>query len=350
MHYDESPQTTEHFRLVVGYDAATDEVLYHEPAEDDGAYRRMSRARMFALWPLKYDADRWTVIRLRLEPSEAPAPAASAEPDAAPARRAVGGPSAAALSRHVEALKRRLGDGFTIVVEPPFVVVGDEAPDVVRRRSADTVRWAVDRLTQDFFDTMPSRILDVWLFRDAASYRANAKAFFGDDPSTPYGYYSSEHEALVMNIATGGGTLVHEIVHPFVQVDFDGAPAWLNEGLGSLFEQSGERDGHIVGFTNWRLPGLQRAIREHAVPSLRKLTGLDSGRFYDDDSGVHYAASRYLLYFLQERGLLVRFYREFRAAKASDPSGFATLQRTLGERDMDAFQARWERWVLTLRR
>src|SRR5689334_12018044 len=37
MHYDDRPDTTEHFRLVLGYDADRDEVIYHEPAEKNGA-------------------------------------------------------------------------------------------------------------------------------------------------------------------------------------------------------------------------------------------------------------------------------------------------------------------------
>ena len=35
-----------------------------------------------------------------------------------------------------------------------------------------------------------------------------------------------------MNISTGGGTLVHEIVHPFIEANFPACPPWLNEGLG----------------------------------------------------------------------------------------------------------------------
>ena len=70
-----------------------------------------------------------------------------------------------------------------------------------------------------------------------------------------------------MNIATGGGTLVHELVHPYVEADFPGAPPWLNEGLGSLFEQSDERDGYIVGLTNWRLPAPRTTLpgRPHVL-------------------------------------------------------------------------------------
>jgi len=43
MHYSDQPNTTEHFRLILGYDASRDEVLYHEPAEAKGSYKRMKR-------------------------------------------------------------------------------------------------------------------------------------------------------------------------------------------------------------------------------------------------------------------------------------------------------------------
>ena len=54
MHYDDQPNTTEHFRLILGYDARSDEVIFHEPAVNQGAYRRMRRDQLLALWPLKY--------------------------------------------------------------------------------------------------------------------------------------------------------------------------------------------------------------------------------------------------------------------------------------------------------
>jgi hypothetical protein len=340
MHYDERPRTTEHFRLVLGYDQRTDEVIYSEPAEDAGGYRRMPRARLLALWPLKYDPARWTVIRMRLDPMPA------AEP--APPPRSAGRFPPAAFSQHVMALRERMPRGFSLVVAPPFVVVGDQRADMVRGHAENTVAWAVEKLKQDFFEKDPSDILDVWLFGGKKSYDTYTRTIFHDKPSTPYGYYSSAHKALIMNINTGGGTLVHEIVHPFVEADFPDAPAWLNEGLGSLFEQCGERDGHIVGFPNWRLPGLQEAIGKHAVPSFEELTHTTTKQFYDEDPGTNYAEARYLCYYLQEQGLLVRFYKEFRAGHAADPTGYLTLQRVLGERDMDAFKARWEQWVMRL--
>ncbi|HJZ79671.1 MAG TPA: hypothetical protein VKD91_04980 [Pyrinomonadaceae bacterium] len=252
-------------------------------------------------------------------------------------------------SRHVEQLKKKLpAENFTIVVQPPFVVIGDESAEVVKQHSEHTVKWAVDKLKQDYFSADPKEILDIWLFKDATSYERNALALFGDKPSTPYGYYSSRNKALIMNISTGGGTLVHEIVHPFIEANFPKCPPWLNEGLGSLYEQSGEVDGHIHGYTNWRLPGLQKAINAGQVPSFKVLTSLDTRGFYDDDKGTNYAESRYLCYYLQQRGLLRRFYREFTAHQKTDATGYKTLQRILGTRDMKTFKLKWEKYVLGL--
>src|SRR5260370_1380245 len=217
--------------------------------------------------------------------------------------------SDADFANHVDQLKKKLPPGnFSIIIQPPLVVVGDESADAVREHSERTVKWAVDKLKQDYFAKDPKEILDIWLFKDSASYERNALALFGEQPTTPYGYYSSAHKALIMNISTGGGTLVHEIVHPFIEANFPACPPWFNEGLGSLYEQSGEVDGHIHGFTNWRLPGLQATIKSSTVPSFRLLTSLDSMGFYNDDKGTNHTQSPYLCYYLQQCGLLIKFY------------------------------------------
>jgi hypothetical protein len=254
------------------------------------------------------------------------------------------------FAKHVEQLKKKLpSNSFTVIIQRPFVVIGDESAADVKKDSEQTVKWAVDKLKQDFFAKDPKEILDIWLFRDATSYEKNALALFGETPTTPYGYYSSAHKALVMNISTGGGTLVHEIVHPFVEANFPACPPWFNEGLGSLYEQSGEVDGHIHGYTNWRLPGLQAAIKAHKVPSFKTLTALGENGFYNEDKGTNYGQARYLCYYLQQRGLLIKFYREFYAHRKQDPTGYQTLQRILRVADMNAFKRTWERYVLGLR-
>jgi len=250
---------------------------------------------------------------------------------------------------HVAQLKKRLpSNDFSIVVQRPFVVIGDEPEKVVKERAEGTVKWAVEKLKQDFFTEDPKDILDIWLFKDADSYKRNARLLFNDTPSTPYGYYSRSNKALIMNISTGGGTLVHEIVHPFMEANFPSCPAWLNEGLGSLYEQCGEENGHIHGYVNWRLPGLQKAIKAGEVGSFKQLLAMNVNEFYGDTQGVNYAQARYLLYYLQQKGLLVKFYKQFLANRKTDPTGYETLKSVLAETDMQQFQRKWQKFVLEL--
>jgi hypothetical protein len=283
-------------------------------------------------------------------------PLASATPSAAAATLPIAVEAIATAPQldfeaHAERVRQRVaGKGFHVVVEPPFVVAGDGGKAAVERAATRTVRWAVRLLRQDFFAATPDRVLEIWLFDGAASYRKHAREWFDDVPTTPYGYYSPRHGALIMNIATGGGTLVHEIVHPFVAADFPACPAWCNEGLGSLFEQCHEVDGHIAGLTNWRLDALQQAIRDQRTIRLSDLVATSRDEFYGARSGLHYAMARYLLYWLQEHDALRGFYRAFRDGAGDDPSGARALREALAVDDLDAFQPQWERWVLALRR
>jgi hypothetical protein len=253
-----------------------------------------------------------------------------------------------ALTQRAEELRRRhAGRGFTIVVEAPFVVIGDGEPWKVARRAQTTIRWAVTRLREAYFRADPTEIIDIYLFRDDESYTRHARELFADRPETPYGYYSPTHAALIMNISTGGGTLVHEIVHPFIASNFPSCPTWFNEGLASLYEQCDERDGDIIGLTNWRLPALQAAIRADALAPYTKLCAATSEQFYKQDPGTNYAQARYLCHYLQEHGLLHTYYHRLVAGVAGDPGG-ALLLRELASGDEAAFEAKWRRYVLGL--
>ena len=257
--------------------------------------------------------------------------------------------SDAEYAQHIQALKKKLpSDDFHVVMQRPFVVIGDGPRKHVEHIARATVAWAVEMIKQDYFERDPLHIIDVWLFKGKESYEKHCQLLFGLKPHTPYGYYSSRDRALVMNIDTGGGTLVHEIVHPFIEANFASCPAWFNEGLASLFEQSRSQNGHIKGSTNWRLRGLQLAINDNRVPAFEKLCSTTTREFYDGAS-TNYAQARYLCYFLQEQNKLVRFYHEFVKNVETDPTGFQTLQGVLNRRDMVQFKKEWEAFVMKLR-
>jgi len=262
-------------------------------------------------------------------------------------------PANDSFTEHVARLKPKVPDGFTVVIQPPFVVIGDEPPATVQMRATKTVKWAADRLKQEYFPRDPADIIDIWLFRDRASYTNNVLRLFNDTPASPFGYYSAEHRALVMNIATGSGTLVHEIVHAYVHANFPACPPWFNEGLATLYEASTEKNGRICGLINWRIKGLEQSIREGKTISFQRLTAMPEAAFYggadSTNYNAYYAQSRYLCYYLQEKGLLKTFYHEFAANVNQDPTGYETLQRVLRVKDMEAFKKQWEDFVLRLR-
>ena len=156
----------------------------------------------------------------RRPPEPPPDPATLALPSPAGTRLA-----ASALDERAAALRtRHAGRGFTVLVEAPFVVLGDEAAARVARRAETTIRWAVLRLREAYFRADPREIVDIYLFGDDASYVRHAQELFDDIPDTPYGYYLPGRNALLMNISTGGGTLVHETVHPFMAANFPRSP------------------------------------------------------------------------------------------------------------------------------
>lgn len=260
---------------------------------------------------------------------------------------AAAAPSPDAVAARVAALGTRLrGQGFTITSEGPFVIVGDEPPARVRSR-VSFLRMIVTLLEQDYFAEPPAKVIEVWLFKNERSYRRGAKAFFDDEPDTPYGYYSTADDALVMNIGPGAGTLSHELVHPYIEANFPAAPAWFNEGLASLYEQPRERDGHLWGTTNWRLPGLQAMIRGGTLPTLRTVLRTSRDEFYDAPYDG-YAYARFLCQYLQDHGQLRAFYQAF-AADTRDRTGEAALVRVLGQ-DLPTIERAFVTWARRLRR
>jgi hypothetical protein len=255
---------------------------------------------------------------------------------------------AAAFEQHVRDREKTFGPGFTVLAVPPFVVIGDGPRAWVKEDADEVVATAARLLKARFFSRDPAVIIDVLMLQSEASYERHAGSFYGP-PSTPYGFYSPCDRAIYVNMTLGNGTLVHEMVHAFMEATFPASPTWFNEGLGSLYEHTDMASGELRGRVNWRLNGLKSAIRRKRTVPLTELLATSRFEFYDSKrSGLNYAMARYLLFYLQEKGLLEKFFHRFVAGHDEDPTGIVILKDVLGEKDLDAFQRRWEAEVLTL--
>ena len=120
-------------------------------------------------------------------------------------------------------------------------------------------------------------------------------------------------------MATGDGTLLHELTHALLDFEIPDVPVWLNEGLASLHEQCrfrGDADGPwIEGLVNWRLEGLQQVIRQGRLRSLDSM--IEEPDFRGPLVGTNYAQARYFCLYMQQRGVLEKFFRDYREHRAA---------------------------------
>ena len=132
---------------------------------------------LLKLWPLPAGNGQTMAIRLRLEPGRlrpSPSPATSF--------------TAADYAQHIMKLKPKIpGPEFTVLIEPPFVVLGDDPPEEVRRRTRGNGPLGGRQVQGGLFHQGPAEILDIWLFKDDASYRSHCRSLFHTRRTRPTG-------------------------------------------------------------------------------------------------------------------------------------------------------------------
>ncbi len=240
-------------------------------------------------------------------------------------------------------------EGFRSTTAGPFVIAGNLTDGQLARYRDGTILSSQRALTDLYFKTPIDRPILILLFADAGTYQRLADKWFHDKDVPHYGFYRHHDRTMLMNIATGGGTLVHELVHALIAPDFPDVPDWFNEGIASLYEQSTfAGPAGIRGLPNWRLPALQKAIRNNTLRPLREL--IEDDNFRDAKlEGINYAQTRYLMLYLQDHNKLKTFYAATRDGHAKDPTGLDSLKATIAPQSLEDFEKDWRAWVLTLR-
>lgn len=175
---------------------------------------------------------------------------------------------------------------------PPFVYRADFHLD-----ERDGLLRELRQLQSDLAKTLglpaSSEAIELYLFRDEASYREYLEDRFGDLP---------RRRALYIKTTAGPGMvyayrgeqfaidLRHETTHALLHAELSEIPLWLDEGLAEYFEvPRGERgDGHQ------HLGEIQQRLRQSGVPRLESLeqlddvTALDRNSYVDAWAWVHF--------------------------------------------------------------
>lgn len=281
-------------------------------------------------------------LRTTLRPLTGLRPQPAARPDRAALELACQG--------IVAELRPRLGRECQIVVHAPFVLAGDLSTEALNDWYAHTIGPASRAMAQCYFPTVPDKPITVLLFSGEERYAHYARDLFNEEGISIYGYYKRRNRVLLMNIGTGGGTLVHELTHALVDFDLPDIPDWLNEGIASLHEQCHIREDEsgIDGLENWRLPGLQDAIRQQRLRSLESL--VKDNDFRAPDVGLNYAQARYFVLYLQRQGLLEDFVRRFRRNCQDDPLAAETILATFPDQTWTEIDDAFRQWAIGLQR
>jgi hypothetical protein len=237
---------------------------------------------------------------------------------------------------------------LNVLIAPPFVIAGNGTPAQLAHYRDGTIVAAQRALQAMYFEHQPTEPILILMFESEGPYKRLSSKWLQYEDVPHFGYYRHGDHVMVMNVATGLGTLVHEETHALLAPDFPNVPSWFNEGLASLYEQCAINDKTITGHENWRLPALQKAIKAGTLRSFKELAA-DPDFYNAEHVGLNYGQARYLMFYLQEKGLLVRYYKTFRDAGTSDSVGIPSLEKIIAPKKLDAFEKEWRAWVMTLR-
>lgn len=253
-----------------------------------------------------------------------------------------------ACQKTAEQLRPQLGKECAVLIREPFVLAGDMSETDLDQWYQTTIAPAAKALGRSYFRKSPTLPITVLLFSSEASYNRYAKQLFNESGISVYGYYKPDRRTLVMNISTGGGTLIHELTHALIDFDFPQVPDWFNEGLASLYEQCRFKlaDSGIEGLPNWRLPGLQQAIQKQELGTLEAM--MAGSEFRGKNIGRNYAQARYFCLYLQEKKLLEEFYRRIKADVERDPRGIEAARSMFNDEQLKTLDRDFQAWVLTL--
>ncbi|MHC4662298.1 MAG: PDZ domain-containing protein [Planctomycetota bacterium] len=160
------------------------------------------------------------------------------------------------------------------------------------------------------------------------------------------GFYQPANHVLV--VPELSYTLIHEFTHALHNADQQRRrqthPLWITEGLATLFETSVIKEDKIDCLLNPRLEVLRRAIKSGQAPGWDKFMEAGRGNFMRNAS-LNYAYTRYIFYYLWEKGILKDWYEAYSAGYKHDKTGKRAFEYVLNKK-LEEAEKEWQEWVL----
>jgi hypothetical protein len=172
------------------------------------------------------------------------------------------------------------------------------------------------------------------------------------------GFFNPQTNILICGDIPGmtmnrSSVVVHEFTHALHFADQSARdqphPIWLIEGLASLFESSAVVDDKLIPRHSARLATVQQAVRRGQAIPWARITQMSQPTFLQD-AGLAYAQSRYMLFYMWEKGYLKRFYDEYTQTSSfqGDKTALESFEIAFG-RPIDEVERDWKRWIVEQR-
>jgi hypothetical protein len=196
----------------------------------------------------------------------------------------------------------------------------------------DSVSYAAERLEEayrffvSYYDLRPpDKLLTVYILRNQQALRQTAQLVHGIKLPDPNIGYSNLADLSLLGLGDAKqlGTLYHELFHLIVRTDLGDIPAFLDEGLASLYSVSRWENKKLIGDSRpWRLDELREARSASdqllKIPSLDKLINYSWDEFDGQETknvcqvAVNYALSNFVMIYLQKNNLLQQMVTAFK--------------------------------------
>lgn len=208
----------------------------------------------------------------------------------------------------------------------------------------------------------PDKLITVYILHDQTALRKTAQLVHGiqlPDPNIGYSNLS-DLSLLGLGDAKHLGTLYHELFHLIIRTDLGDIPAFLDEGLASLYSVSRWKNGKLMGdHRPWRLDELREAKsakdRLLQIPSLEKLINYSWDEFDGQETknvcqvAVNYALSNFVMIYLQEKNLLQKMVtafkdRPFVPTDAGEPKTNLEIFEEVVKDSIKTFTVKFDSW------
>ncbi len=190
-----------------------------------------------------------------------------------------------------------------------------------------------DKIAYEYFPVGWEQPLQIFYSKTQSDTR-KLLAKVGSDTDVNYGVYISSlnsiftHREMDAGGYSGLGTVFHEIVHHFVELNFQNTPAWFNEGLATFLGEQVRcvNDRLTLGNPNpWREQILRGMMEKGFKIDVKYITSLGTRKFYDNYNNYH--PTRALFLWVYHEGYLKQYIKNAKQYGYS----LEVLEKTVGK-------------------